>query len=30
MDGTYSKYEAICLPKSNLIVVDEHSPYFVG
>ena len=30
MDGTYSRYEAICLPKSNLIVVDEHSPYFVG
>lgn len=27
IDGLVTSYEAICLPASNLIVVDEHSPY---
>lgn len=28
IDGLYRGYEATCLPASNLIVVDEHSPYW--
>lgn len=27
--GVVSGYEARCLPSSNLLVVDKHSPYFV-
>ena len=28
MEGLYTGYEARALPKSNLIVVDQHSPYY--
>lgn len=29
IEGAYTSYEARCLPGSNLMVVDEHSPYHV-
>ena len=27
IEGTYTSYEARCLPGSNLMIIDEHSPY---